>query len=79
MIRKLWQQAILGQEGYILKKLLQKGKILAVIVALIIAAVYYYVTLPAINIHAGGFWVFVIVVLAVVLLLYALKKVRTPY
>ena len=54
MIRKLWQQAILGQEGYILKKLLQKGKILAVIVALIIAAVYYYVTLPAINIHAGS-------------------------
>ena len=62
-----------------MKKLLQKGKVLAVIVALIIAAVYYYVALPAINIHADGFWIFIIVVLAVAVLLYALKKVRTPY
>ena len=33
-------------------------KVLAVIAALLIAGIYYYVTLPAINIHASGFWTF---------------------
>ena len=32
--------------------------------AIIAAAVYYYVTIPAINIHSSGFWFFLIGALA---------------
>ncbi len=55
-------------------------KILVVPVALIAAAVYYYVTLPAVNIHSAGFWFFLIVALAAiaaVIALYKIIKTRT--
>lgn len=41
-------------------------KIAALVAALIAAGAYYYVTLPALNIHSSGFWFFLIGALAAV-------------
>lgn len=51
-----------------------KRNIFLTIAALAIAAVYYYVTLPAINIHSADFWFFLMALIAVCLLVYAVKK-----
>lgn len=40
--------------------------LIGAIVAVIAAGVYYYITLPAINIHSVGFWGFIISILAVI-------------
>lgn len=53
--------------------------LLLVVAALVAAFVYYYITLPAINIHSSGFWFFIITLLAVVIVLYALKKAGREY
>ena len=50
--------------------------ILAVLALLIIGFIYYYVSLPAINIHAGGFWTFLIVLLAVLVGFYILSRLK---
>lgn len=50
-------------------------KVLAVLAAVIAAGVYYYVTLPAINIHSAGFWFFLIGALAAVAGVIALYKI----
>lgn len=47
-----------------------KTKILAVIVLILLAGLYYYIKLPAINIHAAGFWTFLLVLIAAVALFY---------
>ena len=52
-------------------------KILLAIAAVIAAGIYYYVTLPAINIHSSDTWGFVIVLLLIVLALYVVRK-RMP-
>ncbi len=36
------------------------------VLAVLAAGVYYYITLPAINIHSAGFWGFLITILAVI-------------
>lgn len=54
-----------------------KGKFLAVLAVLIIAGVYYYVTLPAINIHESGFWFFLVAVVIVILIMYGLRRIRS--
>ncbi|NCB93723.1 MAG: CvpA family protein [Clostridia bacterium] len=51
-----------------------KTKILLTLLIVILAGIYYYVTLPAINIHATGFWGFLIAVVVIILGLYALRK-----
>ncbi|MGN1171690.1 MAG: CvpA family protein [Lachnospiraceae bacterium] len=51
-----------------------KRNIFLAIAALVIAAVYYYVTLPAINIHSADFWFFLMAVIAVCMVIYAVKK-----
>ncbi len=51
-----------------------KGKILITLLAVLAAGIYYYVTIPAINIHSSDTWfvmIFLFVILAVV---YILKK-----
>ncbi len=48
-------------------------KILLACILVIVVGIYYYVTIPAINIHAGGFWQFLIVVF-VLLFLYSLGR-----
>ena len=57
-----------------------KKKLAAGLLVIVLAFLYYYVTLPAINIHESGFWFFLAAVVAVMLLLYAIKKrIRSMY
>ena len=55
----------------------KKGKLFAVIAALVIAAAYYYVTIPAINIHSSGFWGFILMVMILILLIYGTRRIRS--
>ena len=50
-------------------------KVFLILAAIIAAGVYYYVTIPAINIHAAGFWFFLIGALAGITAFIALYKV----
>lgn len=52
-----------------------RGKILLAVLALLAAGIYYYVALPAINIHSSGFWVFLIAVIVILLFLYGVRRV----
>lgn len=49
-------------------------KIIGALVILLVAALYYYVTLPAINIHSADFWFFLMMLVVVVLIYYIIKK-----
>jgi hypothetical protein len=49
-----------------LKKGLKGIKAVAFVVVAAIAALYYYIELPAINIHSPGFWKFIIFVMLIV-------------
>lgn len=44
------------------------------LVAALVAFLYYYITLPAINIHAVGFWYFLFFAIAVLAVLYIVRK-----
>lgn len=50
----------------VLKKGLKGLKVVAFVVVAAIAALYYYIELPAINIHSPGFWKFIIFVMLIV-------------
>ena len=55
-------------------------KVFAAAAAVIAAGVYYYVTIPAVNIHSAGFWFFLIGALAGVtgvIALYKIVKTKT--
>ncbi len=54
----------------------KKGKLLIVLAVLLLIGVYYYVSLPAINIHASGFWMFIVAMLVLALLVCAGKTIR---
>ena len=45
-----------------------------VVIVLIFAAIYYYIALPAINIHNPELWKFVLFILVIAFALYALPK-----
>lgn len=49
-------------------------KIIGVIALLIFAGIYYYVALPAVNLHSSDIWFFIILVLAVILVAYIWKR-----
>ena len=49
-------------------------KAIIALILLVIAGIYYYVALPAINIHSTGFWGFLIAVVVILLALYAVRK-----
>lgn len=51
-----------------------KVKVFAILLLLIVGGIYYYVALPAINIHSTGFWFFVMLLLVIALVAYVLKK-----
>ncbi len=51
---------------------------LGIVILLAVAFIYYYITLPAINIHAGGFWTTLIFILAVVLFMRAFPHLSHP-
>lgn len=50
----------------VLKKGLRGLKALAFVVVAALAALYYYIELPAVNIHSPGFWKFIIFVMFIV-------------
>ena len=52
----------------------KKLKVLSVILAILLASIYYYITLPAINIHATGFWTFIMTLIIVVIVYYVFRK-----
>ena len=49
------------------------------LVVLVAAFIYYYISLPAINIHASGFWFFIITILVVAIVAFAIKKAGKEY
>lgn len=49
-----------------MKKGLGILKLIACVAVAVIAAVYYYIQLPAINIHSPGFWKFIIFIMIIV-------------
>lgn len=53
-----------------------KTILLGILVLVIAAALYYYIALPPINIHAPGFWKFIIFVLVVLTVICALTCIR---
>lgn len=57
-----------------------KKKLAAGLLVIVLAFLYYYVTLPAINIHESGFWFFLAALVVVMLIIYAIKKrIRSMY
>lgn len=51
-----------------------KRKLLIAIVVILAAGLYYYIALPAFNIHSSDTWFFIIFLLAVVAVIYAVRK-----
>ena len=53
-------------------------KLLILLVALIIGGIYYYITIPAINIHSSGFWGFLLILMVAIIVVIGVKgKVQT--
>ena len=51
-------------------------KLIIVIAVLLIGAIYYYVKLPALNIHSAGFWKFLLFLIFVGTLLHLLSQMK---
>lgn len=49
-------------------------KLIGIAALLIFAGIYYYVALPAINLHSSDIWIFMIVVLVVLMVAYIWKR-----
>ncbi len=49
-----------------MKKVSNGLKLIMAFVVIVVAAVYYYIKLPAINIHSQGFWGFIIFVMIII-------------
>ena len=56
-----------------------KMKLLMVLGIIVFAAVYYYLALPAINLHSADIWMFMIVLIGVAALLYIRRKKLDRY
>lgn len=54
-------------------------KVIAVLGVIIAAAVYYYVSLPALNIHSADLWMFLIMLILFAAAVYLIKKKPTRY
>ena len=52
-----------------------KVKLIALLVVIAVA-IFYYVSLPAINIHATETWKFIFLILAVLFVLYIVRKAK---
>ena len=52
----------------------KKIKLIAVVIALLFIGVYYYVALPAINIHSSETWFFMFVILLILMVVYMGRK-----
>ncbi len=53
-----------------MKNLKVKALIIGSVVLVLLAAIYYYTALPAINIHSSGFWKFILFILAAATVLF---------
>ena len=53
--------------------------LMVILLAVIAAFVYYYISLPAINIHASGFWMFIITIIVVIIAVYVFRKAGKEY
>lgn len=53
--------------------------IIILIVVLLAIGIYYYVALPAINIHSAGFWMALMLMIAFVTIIYAISQVRKGF
>ena len=56
-----------------------KVKLGVVLAVIALAAVYYYVSLPALNIHSSDLWMFLIVLVIIIAVLYIKKKKPSRY
>lgn len=56
-----------------------RRKIIIAITAIVLLGIYYYVTLPAINIHSTEFWVFLGVLILLIAALFIKKKKLSRY
>ena len=50
-----------------------KTKLLIAVLVILVLGIYYYTALPAINIHATEFWVFLIILIILAGLLFVRK------
>lgn len=53
---------------------LLKSKVAMIIGLILVLGLYYYIALPPINIHAGGFWGFFIVLIIAITVFYVVKR-----
>lgn len=56
-----------------------RNRVIAVFTLVILLAVVYYITLPAVNIHSADFWFFLIAVAVLAVILFVAKKRMTRY
>ena len=52
---------------------------IGIVAALVAVFVYYYITLPAINIHSSGFWFFLLALIAAAVVVCAARKAGKEY
>ena len=52
---------------------------IGIVAALVAVFVYYYITLPAINIHSSGFWFFLLALIAAAAVVCAARKAGKEY
>lgn len=56
-----------------------KWKLVSVVAVLILAGLYYYIALPAINVHATEIWMFMLIVVVLIGAVYLAKKKPTKF
>ena len=56
-----------------MKKFL-RNTILLIVIA-VVAFIYYYITLPAFNIHSAGFWFFIMAAIVAIIAIYLYRKI----
>ena len=56
-----------------------KAILIAAILVVLVLGVYYYAALPAINIHAAEFWVFLVILIILAAILFIRKKNLSRY
>ena len=56
-----------------------KARVFLTFLVILISGIYYYVTIPAINIHASGFWTFILSVIVLLLAAYGIKMRFTSF
>lgn len=60
---------------------MKKGirNLIIILVAFVAAFIYYYVTLPAINIHSSGFWFSIMTIIVAIMVIYGIRKAGKEY